>query len=330
MTFTGILALKTARGCRAPHPVLDSQTCSFQISLCPAISPPAKCWSLREGDNPWTRARAGFGFGAAGLALEERRPLLPRPHELKFRAHCELGVLESGNSGLPEGTEVRRWRAPYFQWVWAAEGRGRPVSGPREKRGAPTEGAGAIFSGILRAEVGTEAAAQGAHGGCTCGAGAAVGDCAPRSPLNLPAETRRSRAQAQGARPPSPPPHRHRRPGAWAESGARRHAPARRWKPSVLPAGGSLWSPAGRGSSLLEQGEAPGLVDPGRRAAPASYPSRAAAAAAAPATACPDLAAMPALGGEGWHSHHYRFIHTLQTLELSNENVLKLTAAVVT
>lgn len=40
------------------------------------------------------------------------------------------GVPETGISGFPEETEERRSRAPYFQWVLAAEGRGRTDFGP--------------------------------------------------------------------------------------------------------------------------------------------------------------------------------------------------------
>ncbi|XP_073068373.1 uncharacterized protein [Manis javanica] len=277
--------------------------------LCPAISPPAKCWSLREGGSAWPRARAGFGFGAAGLALEERCPLLPRAHELKFCAHWVLGVLETGNSGFPEGLKNDVGGPRIFRGSGLRRAGTDQFPGPREKRGAPAEGTGAVCSGNLRAEVGKEAVAQGAHGGCPrkgaraaararparCGWGAGSRGRGLRAPLTPSPVPPRRGVRARRRREHAP------RPGAPPESGAGCRA--------FSGPGGSPGRPAGRGSSLPEQREAPGLADPGRgpglgpprgrRPARASYPSRAVAAAvAAPATACPALAAMPALGGE--------------------------------
>lgn len=119
---------KTARRCGAPSPVPDSQTCRFHDSPLLGNFSTSKLLWLKDAGSAGRRARAGFGFSAAefgvSVALDERRLPLPRPHQLKFRAHKEPGVLETGISGFPEGTEERRSRAPYFQWVLAAEARG--------------------------------------------------------------------------------------------------------------------------------------------------------------------------------------------------------------
>lgn len=101
---------------------------------------------LLEAGGP--RARGGLGFSAAAvLALDQGRPLLPWPQELKFRPRREPGVPDTGISGFPKGTEERRSRAPYFQWVLATEGSGRTAGGPGEERGAPAGEAGAVFPG---------------------------------------------------------------------------------------------------------------------------------------------------------------------------------------
>lgn len=62
------LEAKTARRCRAP-PVPDSQTCRFHDPPWPS-GHQQNCWPLRDLGSARPRARAGFGFGVAGLALD--------------------------------------------------------------------------------------------------------------------------------------------------------------------------------------------------------------------------------------------------------------------
>lgn len=82
------LEAKTARR-RGARPVPDSQTCRFYDSPWQSRHQ-RNCWLLRDLGSARPSARAGFGFSAAGLALE-RRPFLLWPRKLQFRAHWEPG-----------------------------------------------------------------------------------------------------------------------------------------------------------------------------------------------------------------------------------------------
>lgn len=62
------LEAKTARRCGAP-PVPDSQTCLFHDSPWQSRHQ-QNCWPLRDLGSARPRARTGFGFAAAGLALD--------------------------------------------------------------------------------------------------------------------------------------------------------------------------------------------------------------------------------------------------------------------
>lgn len=251
------------------------------------------------------------------MPLDEGRPLLLRPHELKFRAHREHGVLETGISGFLEGTEERRLRAPYFQWVLPAEGRGRTVGGPRGERGAPAGEAGAAFPRKVCAprparrrprRARTAPVPARAHGlqrvarPARRGGGprAAVRDCAlgsPPSPVGL------------GGTRNTPLSRRRGRPGAPRKPCARPHPPARRgcgaFSRRLGPRGrlaahrGSLPTERRRpGYRLRADGLARGGPGAEDQPEPPLVSLAAAATAAAPAAACSAVAAMPARGGE--------------------------------
>lgn len=120
------LRAETARRRGAPSPVLGSQTCRFHDSSLLGNFATSELLRLRDAGS--ARPEREQDLGSAPLNVESAShwtsgALLPRLHELRFRAYWELGVLETGISGFPEGTEERRSKAPYFQWVLAAEGR---------------------------------------------------------------------------------------------------------------------------------------------------------------------------------------------------------------
>lgn len=186
------LRAKRAGRCGDPFPVPDSPTCRFHDSVLLGNLATSK---LLEAGGP--RARGGLGFSAAaGLALDEGRPLLPSPQELKFRPRRESGVPDTGISGFPKGTEERRSRAPYFQWVLATEGSGRTAGGPGGRARRPgRRGWSGFPRESLCAQAGTEAAPQGAHRACPR-KGARAAARRQAGPPGLRAESRRKRLRA--------------------------------------------------------------------------------------------------------------------------------------
>lgn len=264
------LRAKTARRCGAPSPVPDSQTCGFHDSPLLGNLAPSKLRPLRDGGSARPRARAGFGFGATGLTLDERRPLRPRPHELKFRAREEPGLLEKGVSRFPEGTEERRSRGAIFSVGLGRGGEGaNSFWAPGIARCPRGRGRSGLPRESLRVEAGAEAAAQGAHGRCphkgaraaarrqACPAGAEGREPASgtaRSARLSPLSCRGAPFGLRGARntPLSPPPGRSTgavrlaaspgRPGAGAE-----RFPGARVRPDA---------PQGAGAHSLRRGGA--------------------------------------------------------------------------
>lgn len=292
-------------------------------SLYLAILPPANYWPLRDAGSAWRRARAGFGFNAAefgiSVALGERRSLLHRPHELKFRAHWSQGSWRPAfrdslrgprndvrGRHIFSGSRLRREGADSF---WAPgivrRPRGKGRSGFRPESLARRRSRRASQTDVPARARGLQRVARPVQPGLR----AQNRRQGPRAPLasfaSVPprrgVRVRRRREHAPLlAAPAAPALRRSRALGGVSRLGARCRAfPGRR---------GSPRRSAGRVSSLPLGEEAPGFAGQGLACGrPPGAPNQpeppiaalaAAATAAAPAAACSAVAAMPARGGE--------------------------------